>query len=50
MTRLEHVSWLSDAQREVLAKHHIRSLESLASFELRTLSPTRFRFLICGSW
>ena len=34
MTRLD-VSWLDDAQRQVLAKHFIKSLETLASFELR---------------
>ena len=35
MTGLTDVVWLSDAQRKVLAKHFIKSLESLASFELK---------------
>ena len=35
MTALVGISWLSDAQREVLSKHFIESLESLASFELK---------------
>ena len=35
MTSLEEVTWLNATQREILSKFHIRSLESLASFELR---------------
>ncbi len=35
MMRLDQVTWLTPAQREVLAKHHIRSAEALASFELK---------------
>ena len=35
MTRLEHVSWLNDAQRKVLARHNVVTLEQLASFEVR---------------
>ena len=35
MTRLTDVGWLNDAQREILTKFHIRSLEALATFELR---------------
>ena len=34
-TRLTDIGWLTAAQREVLAKHFIKSLESLASFELK---------------
>ena len=34
-TRLTDIGWLTDAQRGVLAKHFIKSLESLASFELK---------------
>ena len=32
--RLSDVGWLTDAQREVLAKHHVLTLSELASFEL----------------
>ena len=32
--RLDQVFWISDAQREVLAKHHVLTLGELASFEL----------------
>lgn len=35
MTRLSEVHWLSDAQREELGKHHVLTLEALATFELR---------------
>lgn len=34
MTRLEHVSWITDAQRTELVKHHIRTLEVLSLYEL----------------
>ena len=32
--KLSHVGWLTAAQREVLAKHRVLTLEELASFEL----------------
>lgn len=35
MMKLSGVSWLTDAQREVLAEHHVLTMEQLASFELR---------------
>ena len=35
MTRLTDVVWLNNSQRKILSEHHIRSLESLASFELK---------------
>ena len=31
--KLSDVGWLTNAQREVLAKHHILTLEQLSSFE-----------------
>ena len=34
-TPLDDIAWVSDAQRKILAKHFIKSLESLASFELK---------------
>ena len=35
MTALKHVSWISDAQREILAQHECKTLEQLASLEMR---------------
>lgn len=35
MTALKHVSWLTDGQREILARHQCGTLEQLASLELR---------------
>ena len=35
MTRLSNIEWLTDAQRSVLREHHVITLESLATFELR---------------
>ena len=35
MTRLSEISWLNATQVEILAKHHIRTLEVLATYELR---------------
>ena len=35
MTSLDGITWLNDAQRKILGEFHIRSWESLASFELR---------------
>ena len=35
MTALKHVSWLSDGQREILARHQCTTLEQLSSLELR---------------
>ena len=32
--RLSEVHWITDAQRKVLAKHHVLTLSELASFEL----------------
>ena len=32
--RIKDVSWVTEAQREVLAKHRILTLDELASFEL----------------
>ena len=32
--RLDQVYWITDAQREVLARHHVLTLPELASFEL----------------
>ena len=32
---LSEIPWLTDAQRKILGEFHIRSLESLASFETR---------------
>ena len=34
-TPLDGLSWLSDVQREILSKFQIRSLEALATFELK---------------
>ena len=31
--RIKDVSWVTEAQREVLAKHHVLTLDELASFE-----------------
>ena len=39
--RITEVHWISAAQREVLAKHHVLTLAELATFELRdSLSNT----------
>ena len=32
---LSGIPWLTDAQRKILGEFHIRSVEALASFELR---------------
>ena len=34
MMRLSEIYWITDAQRAVLAKHHVLTLGELASFEL----------------
>ena len=33
--RLDQIHWITDAQREVLSKHNVETLEQLATFELR---------------
>ena len=33
--KLSDIGWLTDAQREVLAKHHVLTFDELASFEMR---------------
>ena len=35
MNALQHVSWLSDAQRKILAEHNCETLEQLASLEMQ---------------
>ena len=35
MMRLSEVHWITDTKRQILARHHVVTLEELASLELR---------------